>query len=509
MLSLRTGGTEGEGTSPHPSPANQERITRRSISPRGNEAMRPRRSSFTWVLRAAVPASLLFTAGVVAILSTELDREGRLAFFAFAGATILWCTTSMNSAFVGLSALVFLVLTGGAKESALFEALAADVIWLLIGAFVIATAVRGSGFADRLAYGLLRRARTVRGAFVLLTTALLPLAFLIPSTSGRAAMFLPVHESAAERIRDPRTRRAFALLVPSIVLTSTSAALIAAGSHLIANDLLIQNGSRAFTFAEWAIFGGPFGVFSSYLTCAVIGWLLLDRRRRAAPFALSRAVRPGPLRRKELLVLLVSLGIVALWMTSSLHGLGTATVTVAGALVLCMPGVEAVKWKDGLKSISWNLVIFMGTALVLGRILLDSGVARWLVEGVFQVSEVGGTSSEILLVTSIALIALTAHLYMPSHSTRAAVLIPPLLVFVAPLEIDARAIVFIASMGFNYCLTLPVSSKALQVYEDSEVGGYQAGDLLRVGSVLLPLHLALLVAFYFGFWKWAGLALGA
>jgi hypothetical protein len=101
----------------------------------------------------------------------------------------------------------------------------------------------------------------------------------------------------------------------------------------------------------------------------------------------------------------------------------------------------------------------------------------------------------VSFVITVALVALTSHLYMPSHSARAAVLVPPLLVLASPLRLEAAALAFLVTMGCNYCLTFPVSSKALQLYHDVEPGGFESTDLLRIGAVLLPLHFLLIIAF--------------
>jgi di/tricarboxylate transporter len=461
---------------------------------------------FRWVARGALPISLLTVAGVVALLSEGLEPRGRLAFFAFAAATVLWSTTSINAAFVGMSAVVFLVVTGAAPQEALLGTLAADVIWLLIGAYVIAAALKSTGVADRLVRMCLGRARTVAGAFWLLTLALVPLSFVVPSTSGRAAMLLPMFHRSASAVADRRVLRAMALLIPVVVLTSTSTSLIAATSHLIVNELLEQQGARTFSFGAWALYGAPFGIVASLLACGVVLRWVVGPRRMAQPFAFPRR-QPLPFGGPQIMVSVVTLSMVALWLLQPLHGLGPAIVAVGGALVLTFPGVGPVRWKEGLRAVSWNLVLFMGSALVLARLLLETGVAEWLVQGLLHASPVGGGASKVAALLSVSLVALTAHLYMPSHSARAAVLMPPLFVVVAPLGLDVTAVAFIATMGSNYCLTFPVSSKALQMYQEVEPHGLDPAELLRVGAILLPLHLMLIVLFYFGYWSWTGLAL--
>ena len=68
-------------------------------------------------------------------------------------------------------------------------------------------------------------------------------------------------------------------------------------------------------------------------------------------------------------------------------------------------------------------------------------------------------------------------------------------------------VLFVATVGMNYCLTLPACSKALLLFQDAPGGGFRPADLLRLSAVLAPLNLALMVATYFLWWKWTGLAL--
>ena len=59
----------------------------------------------------------------------------------------------------------------------------------------------------------------------------------------------------------------------------------------------------------------------------------------------------------------------------------------------------------------------------------------------------------------------------------------------------------------SYCQTLPVSSKALLMFQDAEGETFGPSDLMRLSSVLLIVHLVLIVLFYYGYWQWVGLSL--
>lgn len=429
-----------------------------------------------------------------------------MSLFAFALAVILWSTTSLNAAYVALATVMLLIISGGADQEALYEALESDVIWLMIGAFVLGGAVQQTGLAARLTGLVVTRARTVGSVFWLLTTMLIPLSFVIPSTSGRAAVVIPVFRSIANAADDRRVTRAMALLMPTVILVATISTLIGAGSHLIAIDLLSEIADVRLSYAQWALYGLPFGIVASYISCWVIMQLFLDKNRRDRALQIPQQ-KHKPLCKAEKTTLFVVLAMVGLWLTENWHGLEIATVTVIGALVLTAPGIGVLSWKNGLKAVSWNLVIFVGAALVLGEALIESKAAEWIINNLFAVSGIVSAESRLLILLVLSLISLTSHIYMTSHTARAVALIPALLYLGNSLQLNPTAVLFISTVGMDYCLTFPVSSKALLMFQELEGETYKPADLLRLSSVLLLVHLGLIVLFYYTYWRWIGLQL--
>ena len=186
---------------------------------------------FNWVVPAMVPLALCLAASILILLPLSLSTNAKLATWVFAISVILWSTTRLNIAFVALASLIFLVVTGVAPKENLFQSLASDVVWLMIGAFVLAEAIQVTGLAARLATLVVRRSRTVKGIFWQLTFSLIVLTFFIPSTSGRAAIMLPLFNSISKAAKDNRINRALSLLISSVILVLTICTLVGAGSH--------------------------------------------------------------------------------------------------------------------------------------------------------------------------------------------------------------------------------------------------------------------------------------
>ncbi|TKI85524.1 SLC13 family permease, partial [Bacillus wiedmannii] len=94
-----------------------------------------------------------------------------------------------------------------------------------------------------------------------------------------------------------------------------------------------------------------------------------------------------------------------------------------------------------------------------------------------------------------------------SHTTRAVIFIPPLLYFASSLQLNEVAVLFLGIVGMNYCLTFPVSSKALLLFQESDRETFQPQDLLKLSSYLSVMYMFVMVVFYYAYWQWVGLSL--
>jgi anion transporter len=466
------------------------------------------RSQQTKIILAMI---LLLIAAITLTLPSGLPIPARLSIFAFLFAGVLWSTTSINAGYVALTAVILLLLTGGISQQEFFASLGSDVVWLMIGAFILGGAVKETGLAVRLTQMVAAKARSVSSLFWLLTSVLIPLSFLIPSTSGRAAVTYPIFRSISSAVEDKQTRRALCLLIPTVILVSTIASLTGAGSHLIANDLLAEITKQRLSFGQWVLYGLPFGAIASYLSCWVIMRMFVDKKSLRQRLSIPQS-STQPLSSNEQKTLLVIVLMFGLWLTESLHRLETATVIIIGALILTAPKIGnynlgVMKWKDAVKTVSWNLILFVAATHVLGHSLVTSGASQWILDHLFKFSDINGAGSRFMILLVLVVISLTSHLYMTSHTARAAALVPPLLYFAISMNFNPVAVMFISTLGMDYCLTFPVSSKALMVYQDMDAESFRPQDLLRLSAVMLPIHFGLILLFYYTWWNWTGLQL--
>ncbi len=438
-----------------------------------------------------------------------LATDGRVALIVFALAVVYWIVSRLDKTFVALAALcACAVLSGVHSDSSVLSALGEGMIGLLMAAFVLAGAITASGLADRFTAVLIRHTRSVSGCFYALTGGMIALAMVMPSTSGRAALMLPVFLAIADRVENPRVTRALALLIPTIILLSSAGSLIGAGANVLAADAIWRLTGERIDYLGWMILGLPFAVLSCFLSAWVILTLFLSRRERAQALDLrlddSRTARPLTLR--EHYILLVAVVLVVLWCTESLHGIDNVTIALLGALAVTVPGLGAMTFKQAVKSVDWTLLLFMAACLQLGHGLVTSGGAEWAIERIFQAVPVDGTDA-LAFVAVVTALCLLAHLVVTSRMARASILVPMILPIAMSFGYSPAAFAIIVAIATGFCLTLSVSAKPLAMMSELDRPTFRPGDLLLLSAVLLPLHLGLVLLLAFHVWPWMGLPL--
>jgi solute carrier family 13 (sodium-dependent dicarboxylate transporter), member 2/3/5 len=466
-----------------------------------------------------VPALRSFIAPIAAMtligfvwFGTDLSGDARVALVTFGLAVIGWVFTKINDTYIALGAALTLTLTGVQDSDAVFASLGDSMIWLLIAAFIVAAAVKASGLANRLAAIVASRTRHVTGLFYTLTGAIILTAFFIPSTSGRAALLVPVFVALAGAIPNPRVVKALAILFPTIILLSAVASLIGAGAHLVTADMVAHTGGERLDFLRWMLLGTPLALVSSYASTWVILHVFLtsSERRELLEFSSSASPDlqlPGRLGAVERFTLLSVLALVGLWATESLHGIDNTVVALVGALVVTWPKRGAISFKDGLKSVEWNTLLFMAATLELGEALVASGSAKALVEGLFAGLGNTATSSPVVIVAVIVTLSLVAHLVVVSRTARSSVLVPLVIALALGLGYSSTALAFASTAAAGYCLTLIVSAKPLTIFSGLAFPTFEARDLLKLSSLLMPLHAVIFAVFTLLIWPLMGMPL--
>ncbi|WP_054311728.1 SLC13 family permease [Mesorhizobium sp. 1M-11] len=440
-------------------------------------------------------AALVLSTGLAALIwfvPAGLAADARLALIVTAFCVTAWALTRWTDSLVAMGGAIAMVVFGILPVDRLYGALGDEMIWLLIGAFIIAGVLKSSGLVERVTSSALRPFRSASALFWALTLVISATAFLVPSTSARAALLLPVFLSIADRLPDRRLVRPLALLFPSVILLSAGGSLIGAGAHLIAVDAIAAKTAVKIGFLQWLALAAPVALLSSIAACGLILRLFVPAELRRAGIE-PAAGRHGPLDGRQKGVILVVSAIVLAWITTSIHGLDIALVTIAGATVLMSKWFTGLKPKELFRAIEMELVLFLVATAVITDGMTATGADRWIAQSLMSNLPQAVSGFFPLVVAVAAAVAVMAHVVINSRSARAAVLISVLALPLAGMGHDTMTLVMVTVLGTGFCQTLMASAKPVAIFGGVDKPTFDQADLFRLALPLLPVKFALLV----------------
>lgn len=448
------------------------------------------------ILIAVLCTLVLFAAWT---LPTGLESGGRIALAVTAFAIIGWTLTPVPDSVVAVTAALVLVLSGVVPEEQLYATLGREIVWLLVAAFVIAAVVKTSGLMERLAFAAVRPFHSLAGFFHALAFVIAATAFLIPSTSGRAALLLPVFLALAQRMPGKGAARALALLFPTVILLSAGGSIIGAGAHVVAVETINRAAGLSIGYLEWLMLAFPLTLLSSHIAVALIMALFIPREERRARLSIEKT-EPAAHDVRQWRIAAALAGIVTLWITAPWHGVDIALIAIGGAVLLLTGPFTSHSPKEIFRKVEFELLIFLTATVVIADSIILSGTSKWMADSALAMLPAGSTGSTALIVTFVTVIAVLSHLVINSRSARAAVLLPALTLPLAGFGHDVVTLVLVTVLGTGFCQTMMASAKPVALFGNADRETFTQSDLLRLAIPLLPVKAAIIVAFALLVW---------
>ncbi len=432
-----------------------------------------------------------FITGDGAVANLEHPARATLAMLVWMA--IWWLTEAVDIRVTALLPIALFPIFGIGSIQQATAPYASHIIFLLLGGFLIATAIQRWGLDKRIALGILSRvgsspARIVGG--FMLATAFLS-AFI--SNTATTAMMLPIglsvislvvyNESGSE---EGHEGHAFATC---IMLSIAYAASIGGISTIIGTipnafvvsfmrDTIDAPYQQDISFLEWSRIGVPVA-----LVLLPLSWWLLTRViYRVNRIQLSGSVTSlmekkqalGAMGFEEKAVLGVFVFTALMWLSRSslqpvefslfgnvvtpLAGLTDAGIAIFGAVLLfTIParnhaGQSILQWVD-LRNLPWGILILLGGGLSLASAVKANGVTEFI--GVQAMALSFLPVFLILLAVISAVVFLTE---LTSNTATTATLVPILAALAPALNIHPYTLIIPASIAASCAFMLPIAT---------------------------------------------------
>ncbi|OFV91610.1 MAG: hypothetical protein A3G76_08970 [Acidobacteria bacterium RIFCSPLOWO2_12_FULL_65_11] len=424
---------------------------------------------------------------------------------------VLWVTEALPLSVTAMLGPVLAVVLGVAPARAALASFADPIIFLFIGAFILAEAMFVHGVDRRIAYTALswRFVGSSAGRILLVYGGVATVISMWASNTATTAMMFPIGLSIVghvTRSNPSGSVRGFALAMMLITAFGASiggmATPVGTPPNLIGIGMLERIVGVDITFFGWMALGLPAvivlfaGLFAVMYFFGVRGVAIGEGGAEAVREELRRI---GPISRGERNVL-VAFGLtILLWVAPGLFAVsGIDTTPFARAYAQAMPeGVAAmcgaillfllpIDWRarrftltwDQAAKIDWGIVMLYGGGLALGELAFTTGLADAMGKGITAWLPSHTTTSLTIMFTGAAILLSEA-----TSNTAAANMIIPVAIAVSQAA-GVRAIepALGATLGASMGFMMPVSTPTNAIVYSS--GYIPITAMMRYGVML-------------------------
>ncbi len=435
-----------------------------------------------------------------------LSSDGQKAVALFAAVFILYTTEAVPLAVTSVGIVPAIVILHLGKVGEALSGFAAPSVYLMLGAFILASAMVTTGLGQRVSYIILKKIGcTAFNVTLGITVANVLLAFFVPSTTARTLVLLPTCLSII-RLFSEEKRSKFAinlLLTLSFTNATISAGIFTASPpNLITADFMAK-ADAATSYLEWLIYGLPPAAVMTFLTWGYIQWYYKPEKQTIEggdAFIAKGLAEMGKVTPAEWRVLAVFLLIVTLWAIGDRIGIDTSTACLIGVVLLMAPKFGVIHWAEASREVNWGVLMVCGGGLSMGSVLIKTGAAKWISTTVFGALGLSSVSPMILLLI-LMVVAQFMHLLFAATTSMAAALLPIVLALVQSNGMDMRQTMLAMGMiigGYPLLMfynTLP----SIVVYG---TGKLEVGDFPRVGIVLCAIACVVYEICAMTYWQW-------
>ncbi|MCA9674872.1 MAG: DASS family sodium-coupled anion symporter, partial [Myxococcales bacterium] len=439
----------------------------------------------------------LYAGPIAAALAYWASRGGKApaelpALMALA--VVWWMTEALPAAVVSLVVACGTVLTGVATAKVAFGAFGYPLLFLFVGSFFIAEAMKAHGLGERLAATMTSVARTRRGLLAAVAVGAFALSLLM-SNSASTAIILPVVIPIAVASGDRRFGAALILSVAWGASVGGIGTPVGTPPNLIGLGELRRRGLDL-DFLHWMAVGVPLGLIMLAGMIAVL-WALLGVRQDSLPEAPAARRRPWSTGERSV-VIAVALAMIGWLLPTFLTLLAPDTAAthwvkehlreevvavLAGCSLFVLPGGRAggaprpaLTWPEAVR-IDWGVIMLFAGGVLLGDLARTTGLSAQWGRALVDATGASSTWSVTALVTGVSILLSEAT----SNTATATLMVP----IAADLAIAAHGAPFPAvlgaTLGSSFGFMLPISTGPNAMAYST--GRVTVGQMVKAGVV--------------------------
>ena len=465
----------------------------------------------------------------------ELSPEAQRLAVIVVAVVALWVTEALPLAVTALLGAVACVLAGVAPAKDVFRAFADPLIFLFIGSFLLAEAIRLHGLDRRLAFGVLsvpwvgERPQRILAAVAAVTVLI---SAFISNTCAAAMMvaivtgILSAVEDASRSDRRPAPGFATGLFLCVAFAASIGGLATPIGTppNLIGLGFIRNELGVDVSFLGWCAIGVPVVVVMTSLAVAVLSWMFpagVDRLQGVGQFVAEERQRLGTWTTGQRSVAWAFAVTIVLWVLPGAvlvvlgpsHAVSTllkermpeGVAALVGAILLfLLPGAgrdgrrgPALTWAEA--RIDWGIVLLYGGGMALGELCFTTGLAKAVGTSITGLIPAGSWAGPVLVLVAAVVAVVTSE--FTSNTASANMVVPVVIALGQATGADPVVAALAATMASSLGFMMPVSTPCnALVYGSGRISlrsMMASGALLDVAGTVV-IGVALLIVLWAG-----------
>jgi anion transporter len=437
-----------------------------------------------------------------------LQPEGKASLAVAVFAIIIWVTQAVDDAFSGLLIVFLLAVLNATKLAGAFSGYSNTALWLIVIGFIMAASMEKSGLSKRIALLLVNAAKgSAVKIYWAIAAVMLVMTFLVPSITARTLMMLPIilGISVAFDAKQGQSNIVKALFF-IVAMSGTMMSMGVLTAHVgnpITVALIEAATKKSISWSAWFQAGGIPAFALAFLSVFIIKAMWppeIENLGKGQDYIRSELAALGKFRSKEIYTLVVFLLTLAMWSTDFLHKINVVVVGLMAVILLLLPKIGIMDWKEAQQKVPWNVFMVYGAGLSLGTALVSSGAAKWLAGTMFH--PIIGMSHSVQMV--IILWGATAvQVFFTGGAPKTTALTPIIIAHAVTIGADSLAFALILGITMPNQFLLPVTNMSNAIAVGT--GHISTGEVVKTGAILAIFTAIFMSLMVFTYWTWIGL----
>jgi sodium-dependent dicarboxylate transporter 2/3/5 len=415
----------------------------------------------------------------------------------FVYAIYMWTARVMPDSFIS----IFVILLIGVFKLDTFSNVISytfgnTIFIFLFSIIIISYAFKKSGLAVRIGHGLIKRFgnSSWKTLFSLMFASYILSMFLTSIAGVSLALPIALEMIEANRLKKGDTfAKACMLGITYAGLIGGIATPLGTPVNLLMMQYLHKLGNYDLTFLHWVEIGVPLS-FILLTVCFLVLILSLKIKNYILEVEYSEM---GPLSKKEIKVTISFCIIIILFLFSQFLesnigwiALNMNSISVICCLMVVIPPFEIIEWKDTLKNMDWESLLFLIGSIALGYLLYNTQTAAIIAQILFIIT---GSTNLYAYIFIFGGFTILMHIPLSSNTVMGTVIVPIMISFAQQKGVTTWYVIAPVIYCISLAFILPTESPTNIITYNT--GFYELKDMLKTGTVLTVICLVVVCLF--------------